>query len=123
MKATTIDTTRRVQIYYNLHRKCYSVRQGGKVVAHVSSMTLTDARFLVSEAGRQKVIASGVKGVHAVVTGFPSDVEDLPGRADRVSYNPFKGPTFVRVESGTPILRARVVRMSLGSKPVVLASE
>ena len=61
---------KRVQVYYNIRRGDYSVRQSGRVIDHVDSIILRDVRFNVAPAGRDKVRATGVKNVHATVTGF-----------------------------------------------------
>ena len=60
----------RVQVYYNIRRGDYSVRQGGRVIDHVDSIILRDARFNVAPAGRDKVRETGVKNVHATVSGY-----------------------------------------------------
>ena len=44
VKLVETDTT--VDVYRNLHKGCWSVRQGGKVVAHCDYIVLRDARFL-----------------------------------------------------------------------------
>lgn len=46
----------KVFVYYNLHKKCFSVRamegeQRGRVIAHRDMISLTDAVFRVSAAG------------------------------------------------------------------------
>jgi len=61
---------KRVQVYYNIRRGDYSVRLSGRVIDHVDSIILRDVRFNVAPAGRDKVRATGVKNVHATVTGF-----------------------------------------------------
>ena len=61
---------KRVQVYYNIRRGDYSVRQSGCVIDHVDSIALSDVRFNVAPAGREKVRATGVKNVHATVTGY-----------------------------------------------------
>ena len=61
---------KRVQVYYNIRRGDYSVRQSGRVIDHVDSIILRDVRFNVAPAGRNKVRATGVKNVHATVTGY-----------------------------------------------------
>lgn len=93
-------------MYYNIRRKCLSVRQRGKVIAHVESIILRDATFHVSEAGRQKVLRQKRKNVHAVIRGeFVSNqpVTELLGT--KVRYNPYQTETFVK-EDGTPIHKA-----------------
>ena len=61
---------KRVQVYWNIRLGRYSVRQSGRVIDHVDSIILRDVRFNVAPAGRDKVRATGVKNVHATVTGF-----------------------------------------------------
>ena len=61
---------KRVQVYYNIRRGDYSGRQSGRVIDHVDSIILRDVRFNVAPAGRDKVRATGVKNVHATVTGY-----------------------------------------------------
>ena len=92
---------RRVQVYYNIRRGDYSVRQSGRVIDHVDSIVLSDVRFNVAPAGRDKVRATGVKNVHATVTGYlhtgqhPCQIGDH----DYVAYNPFKYDQFVKITS------------------------
>ena len=104
---------RRVQVYYNIRRGDYSVRQSGRVIDHVDRIVLRDCRFNVAPAGRDKVRATGVKNVHATVSGYVaspyhSEYHDgYPERLDDaclydcdfVSYNPFKYDQFVKITS------------------------
>ena len=97
----------RVQVYYNLHKHCYSIRQSGRVIGHTDSIVLRDARFNVAPAGRDKVRATGVKNVHATVTGYLHNqfvsngnwVRSIESRYDSVAYNPFKYDQFVKITS------------------------
>ena len=98
----------RVDVYYNLHKHCWSVRHKGKVVAHLDEVFLTDVEFVVQPAGRAKVISEGRKNVHAFARGtwHPKMPEyfDLYYFTTDVSYNPFKADTFMA--SGFPVYRA-----------------
>ena len=51
-----IDPDKRVYVYFNLHKKCFSVKQSGKVVSHDDCVLLKDCRFLVGDAGRERVL-------------------------------------------------------------------
>jgi len=111
----------RVFVYFNLHRKCWSVRAlngryKGRVVAHCDRVLLTDVEFRVSEAGRQRVLREGRKNVHAGVVGslcgmagsecfpnlvapwwMPQDARYLryaKAHGTRVTYNPRHHETF-----------------------------
>ena len=99
-----IDETRRVYVYKNLHRNCYSVRQDGLVKMHTDEICLYDAQFRVGKKGRERVIEEGRKNVHAYVKGcvILNKVKGLEERKARkpktlrqVTYNPYKYETFV----------------------------
>lgn len=86
----------RVKVYWNLHKKCWSIQHKGKVIKHVQTCLLNNAVFKVSEAGRQRVIKEKRKNVHAFVVGDIIDLNcDCPEELKReVSYNPYKHPWF-----------------------------
>lgn len=92
-----IDPSKRVYVYYNLHKKCWSVKQSGKVVSHTDRIALRDARYLVGKAGRKRVLATKTKNVHAGVSGYV--VDRIPTLEREivfyVTYNPYKYDSFV----------------------------
>ncbi|AYR03463.1 hypothetical protein SEA_POPCICLE_85 [Mycobacterium phage Popcicle] len=113
MRAMTIESYKGRMIsdrtpvfaYRNLHKDRWSLRaeagpHKGKVIGHTDSLALIDCRLKVSEAGRQRVIAEQKKNVHAGVVGtivrdFDPRPYDWEGNyAQRLSYNPYKAPTF-----------------------------
>lgn len=108
----------KVFVYYNLHKSCWSVKalngpNKGRVVARVPAITVYDAIFKVSEAGRQRVIKEKRKNVHAGVVGFLTGSADFSLTTDkRVTYNPYKGPDFTLVETGEPIKESKVVMLN-----------
>lgn len=62
------------RVFRNLTRKCFSVQvrvtgKGWRTVAHASHVALSGVSFLVSENGRQRVLQTGRKHVHAFVQG------------------------------------------------------
>ena len=101
LAAQAIDTTAPVAIYKNLHNGLFSVKQGGLVVAHVASVTLTNVHFKVSEAGRQRVLRDKQKNVHAFVVGMIKDINKPCDKVgDRLSYNPYKADCFTWCDNG-----------------------
>ena len=63
------DNPMRVFIYYNLHRRCWSVKalegeNKGTVIAHCESALLSGCVMKVSEKGRQRVLREKKKNVH-----------------------------------------------------------
>jgi hypothetical protein len=83
------------EVYWNLHKHCYSVRERGRVVAHVDRITLLNARFVVQRAGYERTVREKVRCVHAWVRG---DVTEMPNRTTcpmaLVTYNPFRADHF-----------------------------
>ena len=118
-----IDPKKRVQVYYNLHKKCWSVRQSGLVVSHTNYITLREVRFLVGKSGRQKVLREQRKNVHAYASGYVCRVEELPMIPERiaeVTYNPYQNETFVYVNNGKACLNADYAEMEVRNfKPKV----
>jgi hypothetical protein len=99
-----IDINRRVYVYFNLHKKVWSVRQDGKIVEHTKHIMLKDARFLVGQAGRKKVLREKRKNVHAGVSGYVvGRVPNVPDICFNVTYNPYKYETFVDCMYQKPI--------------------
>ena len=100
----------RVFVYYNLHKKVWSVRamegpDKGRVIQHARTVVLQDATAKVSEAGRQRVLREGRKNVHAGMVGtlLESSSDGITWALDNwrgITYNPYKGPSFVYRDSG-----------------------
>tara|TARA_R100001244_G_scaffold100223_1_gene74721 strand:+ start:224 stop:658 length:435 start_codon:yes stop_codon:yes gene_type:complete len=98
----------KIEVYRNLHKKCFSVRHKGKVIYHLKDneqLSLTNVKFVVQPAGHAKVLREKRKNVHAFVRGefegFKSSLEEdvylKPfNKLDfsYVSYNPYKSNKF-----------------------------
>ena len=112
-----IDPKKRVYVYFNLHKKVWSVRQSGKVVEHTKNIMLKDCRFLVSEAGRKRVLREKKKNVHAGVSGYV--VDSIPEykvySEAKITYNPYKHKGFVAINDPYEIVEyADYVQMECG---------
>lgn len=96
-----INEREKVRVYRNLRNGMWSVVQAGIVNCHVSHLWLKNAKMIVSESGRQRVIRERRKNVHAYIEG--ELVESFPyidGRcntrlAPSITYNPYKAATFI----------------------------
>jgi hypothetical protein len=138
----------RVAVYFNLHTSFWSVRNvaTGRVIGHASRVLLREAGFKVSEAGRRRVIESGVKNVHAFVVG---DLEAADWVNERdpnacrfsnwrlclrsnaayvaaarrlgrpVTYNPFKAATFTMRDTGEAAESCPMVSMHADGRMVL----
>jgi len=107
---------KQVRIYYNFHKKLYSVQEKvngkWKVVEHTNNINLINVTFKVSEAGRQRVIKEKRKNVHAAMIGerFPFIPKSFVYR-DEVSYNPYKSPYFMVKSEDKPLDKAKYVQI------------
>ena len=116
-----IDKRRKVYVYKNLHKNCFSVKQDGLVKLHTDGICLWDASFRVGQKGREKVLKEKRKNVHAGVSGYIDLDWDLqsspPTKTCGVIYNPYSHKTFVQASitdrsEWTPVFHSYRVRLS-----------
>jgi hypothetical protein len=113
--------TMHVDVYFNLHKRMFSVRSRmkhnyGKVIVHCNGVVIENPKGVVSEKGRQRVLASKQKNVHAVVRGnlrsiwiadgftpvpFPEAYEGTGFQ--RWHYDPYEVSEFVLAKSRKPV--------------------
>lgn len=109
------------RVYYNLHKKCWSVQGADRRVrAHWPAACILDVTFKVSAAGRARVLREGRKNVHAFACGaraaegveFAQDeVAQAPPPGIRVTYNPRKAGFFYVAEgtlAGVEVIGAEI---------------
>ena len=110
-----IDGRRKVRVYKNLHKNCYSVQQDGVVMCHASRVALENVKFIVYKAGQERVRKEKRKNVHAYIEGFvidtryadnmvdghKSDEELDKGRSDweNIYYNPYECDGFINTST------------------------
>tara|TARA_R110002051_G_scaffold246267_3_gene305848 strand:+ start:483 stop:941 length:459 start_codon:yes stop_codon:yes gene_type:complete len=94
----------KVEVYWNLRKHSYSIRHKGKVIAHLSCITLKDVQWVVQPAGRKRVLRERRKNVHAFARGtwiYGNDELDLTNNEPRltkrqpIKYNPYRNKSFV----------------------------
>jgi len=124
---TTLTDGLKVQIYWNLHKHCYSVMalkgpDKGRVIAHVNNFRLNNVQFIVRPAGRERARNTGTKNVHAFIKGTWTR-EVVPSTNSKITYNPFKYDTFVNESHGAVSVRtaSRVLGCTVQSVPHLLA--
>lgn len=113
-----VDESRKVFVYKNLHKDCWSVRQDGLVKAYADKISLFDCSFRVNRKGREKVLLEKRKNVHAGISGYidtfeVDNWEDNHPNTSRTSYNPYKNKTFVDT-AGTPVYWSSSVKLETG---------
>lgn len=93
-----------VRVYRNLHNGLFSVLtkqdKGWRLAGHVSQISLCSVHFIVSEAGRQRVLKTGKKDIHAYMQGCLTTNEIFNkitenSRLVEVRYNPYKTSKFM----------------------------
>ena len=97
-----IDYSKKVFVYKNLHKDCWSVKQDGLVKAHTEEVRMWDCAFQVNAKGRQKVLDEQRKNVHAGIKGYIDNDQQVPSGVE-VTYNPYKYDSFVDKATELPI--------------------
>ena len=87
-----MSKTDRVRVYYNLHKKCFSVQdyKTGLVTKHTNKLNLSNAMFVVRKSGNERVRSEGKKNVHAFVNGIVNDKSSDTKHWHEVRYNPYE---------------------------------
>ena len=95
----------KVFVYCNIRTRLLSIRamsgpNRGKVLAHAEKLEMVDVEFRVNQKGRERVVRTGVKNVHAGVVGeiqaawglVPTEAGDgLEGLGIRGNFTLMKG--------------------------------
>ena len=88
-----MSNTDRIRVYYNLHRKCFSIQdyQTGLVTEHTDKLFMTNAMFVVRKSGNERVKKEGKKNVHAFVNGIRQPKWQNTDHCNNyeVKYNPY----------------------------------
>lgn len=120
----------RVEVYFNLHKKVFSVRRcsTGRVIMHSDHVHIRNPEFVVRKAGRERVLREGKKNVHAFVRGEITHFDDFNPDYDTdfslVMYNPYKYETFVDVQDVLPVRTAKRALLEIRQvKPYSLDGE
>ena len=100
-----------VKVYRNLQAKCLSVMEKGLITGHAQTVRLTDVKFQVSQAGRDRCLQRQRKTVHAFVVGKLQEAvaEVLEPTGTKVSYNPYKMGCFYNSATGETVHEAKAV--------------
>lgn len=97
-----------VRVYFNLNKKCFSIQtrteKGWRVTEYKEFLALHNCEFKVYEAGRQRVLKTKRKNVHAYIRGYllNTDLKDFWNESYGlipVFYNPYKAPWFETVDN------------------------
>ena len=110
----------KVAVYWNVHKKTFSIQSReketyGRVIRHANSVVINSPKFVIRQAGREKVLKEGSKNVHAFVKGileWASDKEYRLKGGRKVTYNPYKYNSFVIADTKEQVAEGIRVSMS-----------
>lgn len=116
----------RVEVYFNLHKKTFSVRsaKSGKVLLHTDEVHIENPEFVVRQSGRNRVLSEGRKNVHAFVRGdatFFRYTNSPP--LDTLTYNPYKYASFVDKQTEEPVYKASRAWLTVTDKIPTIQAE
>ena len=105
-----------VRVYRNLHKKCWSVQEKKSrlILFHCNEIVLKNCKFIVNEAGRQRVLKEKRKNVHAFIEGTLAPISTVGrGYNERVIYNPYAGEYFkLEKDPHTPVGNSHLVMLA-----------
>jgi len=113
----------RVKVYWNSHKKLFSVLYKGKVHFRTLSIVLKDVEFKINKNGREKVLKTNVKNVHGFVCGNLSSNCLLHTNKEFI-YNPYLYNHFVDKNTKKSLLKAKEVFLtSRNNSPICFYAE
>ena len=109
-----IDKNRKVEVYFNFHKKEWSVRQDGLVVQHTKFIQIKEPQYIVKQSGNEKVRREKRKNVHAWIRGYVIDTLPVfPSNQKMVTYNPYKNNSFVEKNTEDSICESPFAQMEI----------
>ena len=116
----------RVEVYFNLHKKTFSVRSAGsgRVILHTDKVHIANPEFVVRQSGRNRVLSEGRKNVHAFVRGYVTLFTDTNRPTlDTLTYNPYKYASFVDKQTEEPVYKASRAWLTVTDKIPTIQAE
>jgi len=132
----------KVFVYRNLNKKCISIKflegeHKGKVVFHASSVKLKNVIYKCNEKGRERVLATKQKNVHAGLIGelvgieileiryksnYPKNFNSKKSNYSIVTYNPYKHNSFVYKENNKNIYKSDFAEIIINKNQFIVKS-
>lgn len=106
-KGRTLKIGDLVKVHRNLNNGLWSItaKTGefkNKVVHHCSHVSISDVKFVISEAGRKRVLKEGRKNVHAWCVGIITSFDKTACNTDnskQVTYDPYQHGFFFQADA------------------------
>ncbi|MDK7480933.1 hypothetical protein ACS2BX_26035 [Bacillus cereus group sp. BceL300] len=111
VKDRSLVQGQKVKVYVNLNQQGrFSIvdAKSGLVVAYAENVLISQAKFHVGESGRQKILVTQRKRVHAWVTGYfeAADLVCPDQLTNEIYYNPYTHEKFNSTANGEIISQA-----------------
>lgn len=106
-KERTMEIGSLVKVHRNLNNGLWSVtaktgEYKNKVVHHCANISISNVKFVISDAGRKRVLRENRKNVHAWCVGILTSVsekETIPEISKQVTYDPYKHGFFYQADA------------------------
>jgi hypothetical protein len=111
---------RRVRVYRNLSKDCWSIQQktpkGWRVFEHIKTgFALNNCKFIIHGSGQSRVRRENKKYVHAFIEGDMSIIYQWETLNERIRYNPYRDDYFNTINIPALHYRDRVVVSGSGN--------
>lgn len=93
IKYPILNLHEKIKIYKNNHKNLYSIVKNNKVIGYTDKITLKNVKFIVNEQGRQNVLKTKNKNVHAYIEGYFLGYYSI-NYPYSLYYNPYKCNSF-----------------------------
>ena len=128
MKRSELKPGDKVEVYRNLHKKCFSIRRKGRVVEYLYDgglhhrgveLYIINAKFVVQPGGKERVRREKRKNVHAFIRGTVMPFGGLQRKSlignciSTITYDPYTMNTFQDLD-GNIVTEAEEVFISYG---------
>lgn len=112
----------KVSVYWNLHKRLFSLKYNGRVVTHTNHLCLLHPHFIVNQSGRARVLRERRKNVHAYIRGTLARftyndnfiLSCISSSPIGVKYNPYERDCFFSLEDGCAVRTADLALLNAG---------
>jgi hypothetical protein len=106
----TLEIGQRVKVYRNLHKGAFSIQDAKSklVIAYGDGFLLSDVNMNVSKYGRNRVLETKQKCVHAYIVGdFKGFEYDSSSNFRSIYYNPYITENFILLDTNESIFHSK----------------
>jgi hypothetical protein len=105
-----LEVGQRVKVYRNLHKGSFSIQdaKSRRVIAYADGFLLSNVSMHVSKSGRNKVLTTKQKCVHAYIVGEFRGLDfDSISNYQSIYYNPYTTESFILLDTNQSIYHSK----------------